>query len=101
MVRESEGGEYNGEAGWERVDRDFRLRSRNKCAWISLSINCWGWQLLVTEIFLFRNPYYLWEVAGVVPCRRHTVRLYLGENFIEVQPSFDFESHFSARSQFG
>ena len=30
------------------------------------------------------NPYYLWEVAGVVPCRRHTVRLYLGENYIEV-----------------
>ena len=33
------------------------------------------------------NPYYLWEVAGVVPCRKHTVRLYLGENFIEVQLS--------------
>ena len=53
---------------------------------------------MVTEIFLFRNPYYLWEVAGVVPCRRHTVRLYLGENFIEVQPSFDFESYFSVES---
>ena len=30
-MRESEGGEYNGEVGWERVDRDFRLRNRNRC----------------------------------------------------------------------
>ena len=30
VVREAEGGEYNGEVGWERVDRAFKLRSRNK-----------------------------------------------------------------------
>ena len=33
VVRESEGGQYNGEDGWERVDFkewDFRLRNRNR-----------------------------------------------------------------------
>ena len=30
VVREAEGGEYNGEVGWEKVDRAFKLRSRNK-----------------------------------------------------------------------
>ena len=67
-------------------------------AWVFPSSNyCW-WQWLVT-MFFFSNPYYLWEVAGVVPCRRHTVRLYLGENYIEVKPSLVFESYLSARSQ--
>ena len=37
-----------------------------------------------------RDPYYQWEVAGIVPCRSHTVRLYLGENFIEVHIRFKF-----------
>ena len=40
-----------------------------------------GW---IIEFLFPSNPYYLWEVSGVVPCRNHTVRLYLGENFIKV-----------------
>ena len=41
-----------------------------------------GWII----VFIFpSNPYYLWHVAGVVPCRNHTVRLYLGGSFIKVQ----------------
>ena len=30
VVRESQDGEYNGADGWERVDRDYRLRNRKR-----------------------------------------------------------------------
>ena len=29
VVRQAEGGEYNGEVGWEPVDHAFKLRNRN------------------------------------------------------------------------
>ena len=45
---------------------------------------------IICQDHFSRDPYYQWEVAGIVPCRSHTVRLYLGENFIEVRIRFKF-----------
>ena len=38
VVRQAEGGEYNGEVGWEQVDRAFKLRSRNKWGLFSMPV---------------------------------------------------------------
>ena len=40
VVRQAEGGEYNGEVGWERVDRAFKLRSRNKYRYLFSAFQC-------------------------------------------------------------
>lgn len=57
LVGEGEG-EYGGEEGWGEVGGKYSYRSKGN--------------------------YLRWAVGEVVPCQEHTVRLYLGNQYIQV-----------------
>ena len=96
-MRESEGGEYNGEAGWEKVDRDFRIRSRNRCLSVGGHNDWWLRSFSATRTTFGR--WRAWCPVGDTPPDSTWERTTLRFNTTFYR--LTVKSYLSAKSQFG